>query len=264
MSVDTLSLFISHLSLSNYASATIRTYVSAVSHIHKLLGPDNPAAHFTIRKLLDAVDKLNPASKPKLQAITISLLHQIIDHLPLLVTTPYDLALYRSVFFSLFYLCARVGELTLSHNNTINVIQLHDLSVLTESDRTVSSIIFSFSKFKHNQSSAAHRVHLCAAPGQYCPLKALNGYLALRGTRPGPVFVSPTGATIKATQVTAILDSALLGLGLSPSSFGSHSFRIGRCTHLASRGASDAQLRMMGRWHSNAFLKYIRPNEVKL
>ena len=46
-------------------------------------------------------------------------------------------------------------------------------------------------------------------------------YLALRGSQPGAIFISGEGLPV-------------------------------------SRGFSDAQIRMLGRWKSNAFLKYIR------
>ncbi|KAI8519748.1 hypothetical protein Bbelb_030050 [Branchiostoma belcheri] len=46
---------------------------------------------------------------------------------------------------------------------------------------------------------------------------------------------------------------------LDPQAYTAHSFRIGAATHAASSGASDAQLRALGRWSSDAFKSYIRP-----
>lgn len=46
--------------------------------------------------------------------------------------------------------------------------------------------------------------------------------------------------------------------GLDPSRYKGHSFRIGAASHAAEGGMSDAQIRTLGRWKSNAFLKYIR------
>ena len=45
--------------------------------------------------------------------------------------------------------------------------------------------------------------------------------------------------------------------GLDPSCYEGHSFRIGAASYAADRGFSDTQIRMLGRWKSNAFLSYI-------
>ena len=46
--------------------------------------------------------------------------------------------------------------------------------------------------------------------------------------------------------------------GLDPTKYKGHSFRIGAATFAAECGFSDAQIRSMGRWKSDAFRKYIR------
>ena len=46
--------------------------------------------------------------------------------------------------------------------------------------------------------------------------------------------------------------------GLNPARYKGHSFRIGAASHAADRGLSDAQIRVLGRWKSNAFHRYIR------
>ena len=56
----------------------------------------------------------------------------------------------------------------------------------------------------------------------------------------------------------AFLLHHLFMCGLDPSRYKGHSFRIGAASYAADRGFSDAQIRMLGRWKSNAFLCYIR------
>jgi hypothetical protein len=48
------------------------------------------------------------------------------------------------------------------------------------------------------------------------------------------------------------------GCGLDTMKYEGHSFRIGAATFSAECGFSDTQIRAMGRWRSDAFLKYIR------
>ena len=51
---------------------------------------------------------------------------------------------------------------------------------------------------------------------------------------------------------------SLKAFGLDSTRYKSHSFRISAASFAAERGMSDAQIRALGRWKSNAFLKYIR------
>ena len=55
-----------------------------------------------------------------------------------------------------------------------------------------------------------------------------------------------------------ILSTVLNHYGLDPTKYKGHSFRIGAATFAAESGFSDAQTRVIGRWKSDAFRKYIR------
>ena len=46
--------------------------------------------------------------------------------------------------------------------------------------------------------------------------------------------------------------------GLDTNRFKGHSFRIGAASEAARLGYSDAQIRLMGRWWSDAVRRYIR------
>jgi hypothetical protein len=46
--------------------------------------------------------------------------------------------------------------------------------------------------------------------------------------------------------------------GFDTLKYSGHSFRIGASTFAAECGFSDTQIRAMGHWRSDAFLKYIR------
>ena len=57
---------------------------------------------------------------------------------------------------------------------------------------------------------------------------------------------------------TEKLSMAIKYCGLDSSRYKGHTFRIGAASHAADEGMSDAQIRALGRWKSNAFQKYIR------
>ena len=82
-------------------------------------------------------------------------------------------------------------------------------------------------------------------------------YLALRGRQEGAIFVTQTGAPVTRDAFTSQLSEAIRLCGLDRSRYKGHSFRIGAASHAAEQGMSDSQIRIVGRWKSNAFLSTI-------
>ena len=81
------------------------------------------------------------------------------------------------------------------------------------------------------------------------------------GLRPGAIFVSEGGLPVSKSVFSSQLLRVCHLCGLHRSRYKGHSFRIGAASYAADRGLSDAQIRLLGRWKSNAFLRYIRvPN----
>lgn len=74
----------------------------------------------------------------------------------------------------------------------------------------------------------------------------------LVGDYGGCLVVHPNGSLISRPD---ILQKTISFICLSPSLYKGNSFR----TWYMEQGKTDSQIRSMGRWRSNAFLKYIRP-----
>lgn len=52
--------------------------------------------------------------------------------------------------------------------------------------------------------------------------------------------------------------------GVDPSPFSGHSFRVGAATTAARVGIQDATIKMLGRWRSTAYQRYIRTPQSEL
>ncbi len=70
-----------------------------------------------------------------------------------------------------------------------------------------------------------------------------------------------TTATPK-SRYLKILHSLLVAAGIDPSRYSGHSGRSGGATDLFQGNASLRNIQLQGRWHSDAFLLYIRDNLV--
>ena len=115
-----------------------------------------------------------------------------------------------------------------------------------------------FISYKHSQGQP-FSLSVMEAQGQGpCPLRAMQAYLQVWADRPGPLFQYVTGHAVLRNDFNKELMWALLFYDLDPTTFKSHSFRIGATTTAARLGMSDRQIRTLGRWKSEAFKQYIR------
>ena len=110
------------------------------------------------------------------------------------------------------------------------------------------------SEYKHNTSRRPFDILIaCEVSSVFFPILALIQYCELRRSSPGPLFCHADQSSILTHQFNVELQHCLAYCGLDTSRYKSHSFRIGGACHAADRGYSDAQIRALGRWKSDAF-----------
>ena len=107
-------------------------------------------------------------------------------------------------------------------------------------------------------------LYLGATNHPICPVAGILPYLALRGSQPGPLFLTKDGVGLTRHAVTTFLDTVLIKLGLHSGSYNTHSFRIGAATTAAEAGIPNRCIQTLGRWQSNAYQQYIQmqPREI--
>ena len=91
-----------------------------------------------------------------------------------------------------------------------------------------------------------------------CPVQCILEYLDQGDHSPGAFFQLRNGEAVPGNTFSLFLSSAIKQCGLDPAQYKGHSFRIGAASHAAALGLTDSQIRVLGRWKSNAFRKYIR------
>ncbi len=103
---------------------------------------------------------------------------------------------------------------------------------------------------------------LLATSKEVCKARLLMEYAAIRpGIWTGPLFVWLSGRQVEASEVRLSLRRCLERAGEDTTALTPHSFHIGSVSEAADRIASDTQLRRMGRWRSNAYMRYVRPTQ---
>jgi len=252
-----LADFIAHLYLKGYAHSSISTYVAGITHTHKLHGFADPASDFVCQKLLAGAKKSNPSPDSRLP-ITFKILHLLLPALMHTVSSSYNRILLHAMFLLAFHGFLRVGEITSSPGTTNHTLQYHNIAFEVTA-RKVSGIIITFTHFKHSAAHIGTKLFIKASsPPTACPVKALLAYLRLRGSLPGPLFTFGQNHPVSRSFFSQSLASCISFIGLDPSKYKSHSFRIGAATTAQLLGHTPQQIKAMGRWRSDAFLRYIR------
>ncbi|KAG8541596.1 hypothetical protein GDO81_028645 [Engystomops pustulosus] len=95
--------------------------------------------------------------------------------------------------------------------------------------------------------------------GPFCPVQLLRDYMARRPQAPS-FLCHIDGSPFTRFQFVSLYKRALASAGVPPSDFGTHSFRIGAATVADAAGLSDADIMSIGRWKSDCFKRYVRPN----
>ena len=174
--------------------------------------------------------------------------------------------LLKSVFLLAFGAFLRLGEILIrSPSDSSKVIQFEDVSI-SYVGKTPRSLTLMMHHYKHKKGTNPISITLDANEQnpQLCPVLALQNYIELFKPNKGPLFQFINGTPVTHTFVVNKLACILKFIGMNPTSYKGHSFRIGAATHAANLGFSETYIRKMGRWNSNAIHRYIKISSFHL
>ena len=258
-----LCSFAAFLADSGLTPQTIKTYMSAIRNTQLSLGLPDPREQSTLpvlKRVLAGISRsrLGRGQPSKLRLpITAVLLHKIRDEMER-SAHPGRRTLWAiccTAFFGFF----RLGELLLTRAADFNS-RLHlawgDMAVDNQQAPTMLKL-----RLKQSKTDPFGRgadVVLGKTGCSLCPVAALLGYVAARGDRQGPFFITTAAKPVTKQFFVAEIRKVLARLGLPDHDYAGHSFRIGAATSAALAGVEDSTIQLLGRWQSGAFLRYIR------
>jgi hypothetical protein len=237
------------------------SYVSAIGYAHKMKGFADPSKAFLIRKLLTAVGR-QKSSDIRLP-ITRHVLHELVGSLVHTNSSAWQRTLFKAMFLVAFYGFFRLGELaTKGALSTHVVLQYSDIMFLSHQG-VVQKVKITISHYKHNATNRPCEIVIDRQSDEsFCPVQAILDYCRIRGSQPGSLFCFADMKVVTITTFNIELRRSLTFCGLDSGRYKSHSFRIGAASYAAEKGLSDAQIRSLGRWKSEAFKLYIRPTSI--
>ena len=174
---------------------------------------------------------------------------------------PYLEALYKVAFAMSYFGLFRIGELTASQH----VLKAKNVHEARNKSKYLAVL---FTSKTHGEGDIPQKINIFKCcnvfkhkKARYCPVELIQNYTSLRKPYSSDLeqfLIFADGSPLKATQFRAVLKQLLTQLGLNPEFYDTHSFRIGGASDLLRLGYSVTEIKMRGRWRSNAVFKYLR------
>lgn len=252
--------FLTSLYISGLSTASVTSTLSALNYINKLTGSPDLYQNFCLSRLLKGMKSVNPSKDTRLP-ITPEILTKLCEAVSKIFNDGYQKSLLRAMFLLAFYGFLRIGEISCeaSSTNNKNLLHLHNINV----DKTSKAMVISFTDYKHKTTSNSFNLAISPQTGGQCPVKAMVEYLKVRGHLPGPLFLFH-GMPVRRSYFTSSLHKLLKYLKYNTDLYKTHSFRIGAATTAIARGLSADQVKLMGRWKSDAYKSYIRVKSISM
>ncbi|KAF5377916.1 hypothetical protein D9615_006695 [Tricholomella constricta] len=259
-----ISAFISSLT-GAFAGKTIRNYVYGIRAWHVVHSVPWRPNDDELDLMLKAADKLTPASskRKKRQPYTIDFMCRLQEQMT--PDDPFDIAVFACLV-CLFYSASRVGEFTVRRLNAFDpAVHPSVQSLRRDQDRAGRKVtILQLPRTK--TSVEGEEVYWSSQVGPTDPEAAINRHLGVNQPPEGHHLFAyrHKGGYRSLTKTAFIKRLAALArrAGLDP--LQGHGIRIGSTLEYLLRGMSFEAMKIMGRWHSDAFTLYLRKHALIL
>ncbi|XP_073470547.1 integrase/recombinase xerD homolog [Aquarana catesbeiana] len=231
----------------------MNTQLAGLAFLFKLQGQPDVTKEFWVRQALKGYRRA-VVKRDSRRPVTFEILRGIVDKLGVVCSSEYEVVLFKVAFVLAFFGAFRIGELVSPSKKVQGGIRLQEVQLDEE------GVSIFLRKSKTDQGGRGRMVRIYPIHGSpQCPVGTVREFLKVRPDFQGPLLVHQKGTWLSRFQFVAVFKKCLQGLGLEEKDFSSHSFRIGAATEAARLGLDVEVIKRIGRWESNRFQSYVRP-----
>ena len=248
---ESLLLYVSYLHEQGLTGSSIKVYMSAVKSLHVYSGFDSPiTSNNKVALAIRGAINLS-ASPARTQPITYELLVRM---LPLLAGRQ-DIVMLKAAMCLAFFGCLRAGEFCLNAGDNFDPaihLCVRDISMHTD------HFTLYLKRSKTDKNNQGVQIHVGCSGELACAFCSMKDFISTRDPNLSPLFQDTLGHILTKSYFVSVTRILLASLGLDPSRFSGHSYRAGSATTGADRGFDQWELKMLGRWSSDAYQIYLR------
>lgn len=260
-SPETLMGFATHLRrVRKVRSETVRNYVSAVRSLCVDIGASTDSFYNpTLVRLLEGMRRLekddNQTPRSPRLPITVSLLNKMIPEMP------------SSIEGTMIKACASCGVYGLMRSGEMSY-KGKRYHILRRSDVTwhANSLEIRLRNSKTDYLRQGVTIRLSANGSASCPFRLLRNAWnrATNQCLDAALFQTQSGGPLHYKTLLLAIKRSIAALGIT-GNYGGHSLRAGGATTLALMGYPDSLIKILGRWKSLSYQRYIQldPNTFR-
>ncbi|XP_063777624.1 uncharacterized protein LOC134927301 [Pseudophryne corroboree] len=246
--------FIWQLYVSGRSRAVVSRYLAGIAFFCRIKGVPDLTKSGILLKAMKGWARVAPTPPDRRRPIDAALLPGIIGSVGAIASSMFESLLFRLAFSMAYHGAFRISELVAPSKQTDSRMLVEDVVV------SGRSLLCRLRRSKTDQVGKGRWVTLVPALEEsICPVRLAVQYEAVRPDCRGSWLLHYDGLPVTKFQFRWMMGRCLTSMGLSPSHFGTHSFRIGAATAAAAAGFSGAQIQAVGRWKSSCYKRYIRP-----
>ena len=219
--------------------ATVRGFQQSIAAMRQL--------YYVLRGIRRAQALI--AGRPVKQPITFVHLAMLYDVVSVQFSR-HDAAMMHSAMSLAFFGMLRVSEYTSSHSHSY----APESTLLVEDAYIIESTLhISLKSSKTDPFRVGSVVRLVQTSSRFCPVMAFRSFSRFRGSQLGPLYTYQNGSFLTRSRLSTMLQRIFPAAHIN-----THSFRIGGASAASSAGIPDSSIKILGRWSSDAFLRYLR------
>ena len=241
------------------STSTIKVYLSAVGSLQRFkdLTHHNPQLKMVLWGTRQTnLDRTSHPRQPIMRAVLHRLLYQVRHSHKL---HKHDKHMLTAAFLLAFFGFLRVSKFTILSRSRFNT-QIHPAKASVSCKRKYYT--FTIKASKTDQLQRGHKIYILRSHEKFCPYSAMQKYIGhfLHSPTVGaqPLFTFRDGSPLTRHSCLKHLRRCLHKAGYLPQDFNTHSFRTGAATSAAHSSLPVHQIKLLGRWKSKAYCRYIR------